>query len=238
MKFISKLPNYRVVLKPGLPGNRQLGTASTSMLAVRFENGMAEVRDKAIIEMMLAHPGCGNKGEKGTDFMPLEEGETDIYAKGRPDIEPMHTMTNIDYGHIGTAINAKRPATLSADQMDLVKKLATEMAMEIIKQSSAAKTSVEQPFTTPALNSFGSQTLKEEKIYRSAPLEDFSKLAPEPIEDDSDNLYGEGETVVAPKIDMTTTGEKIGGVEGDANVTPIEPIVETPKKRGRPAAVK
>ena len=88
MKFISKNSNLRVVLKPGIPGERLTGRAPESGIYVKFEDGIAEVRDEALVKMMLEHPGFN------TDYITSDEG-IDPYKNSRKSLEPDHAIVNI-----------------------------------------------------------------------------------------------------------------------------------------------
>lgn len=217
MKFISKLPKLRIVLKPGLPGNRQLGTASVSMLSVLFENGVAEVNDKEKIEMMLAHQDCNRM------FFPVEEGEKDFFAGKRVELEPKHKTTEINYGQMGKSVNVKNPTPLNVEQMDLVKKLATDMATELFKKM------VEENKGSADVAKEASPTeVSPDKapVPEKDPLENFSSLAPEPQEDTGDTIRVSEEPTVAPKIDL----------DNKAETQAVEEVKEDNKpKRGRPA---
>jgi hypothetical protein len=242
MKFVSKLLKLRVVLKQGLPGNRQLGTPSISMLSVLFENGMAEVNNQEMIDLMMKHPGCKkNSEDKIFEFMPLSEDGKDPFAGNRPDVEPLHTMTNIDYGHLGKSINVKKPVVLSSDQMELVKKLAADMATELFKKM-VDEQNKPSSVLPPSPNSFpqnANSTLNANIVYEKPsiinndPLEGFSRLAPEPCEDVGDKVYVDEEPTVAPPI------KKNESVADKAEEIKEELVVEENKpKRGRPPVKK
>jgi hypothetical protein len=92
-KFVSKNSNYMVVLKPGIEGNRTLGTHAISGLYVKFQSGIVDVKEESIITLLREHPSFG------TDFVEVKQDEVDPFEDTRVDIEPMHTMSEIKYGH-------------------------------------------------------------------------------------------------------------------------------------------
>ena len=100
-KFVSKNSNYMIVLRPGIEGNRALGTQAVSGLYVRFQAGVVDVKEESVVEQLRRHPSFG------TDFVEVKQDEIDPFKDDREDIEPGHTTTEIRYGHaeskVGTA---------------------------------------------------------------------------------------------------------------------------------------
>ena len=92
-KFVSKNSNYMVVLKPGVEGNRALGTHAVSGLYVKFQSGVVDVKEDSIVEMLRSHPAFGS------DFIEVKQDEIDPYVDTREDIEPEHVISEIKYGH-------------------------------------------------------------------------------------------------------------------------------------------
>lgn len=93
IKFVSKNSNYMIVLRPGIEGNRNLGTHAVPGLYVKFQAGVVDVKEDSIIELMRKHPCFG------TDFVEVKAEEVDPFIDERQDIEPMHTMQEMKYGH-------------------------------------------------------------------------------------------------------------------------------------------
>lgn len=122
-KFISKNSNYMVVLRPGVEGNRALGTHAVPGLYIKFQDGMVNVNEESMIEMMREHPSCG------TDFVEVKESETDPYATSRTSIEPKHTITEIDYGHPGKKGGEKQTIKMTPE----LKKIIRDEALNLLK---------------------------------------------------------------------------------------------------------
>lgn len=227
MKFVSKLPNFRLVLRPGLPGNRQLGTPSISGIYVRFENGIAKINNQEMIEMMLNHPGCGKDGDNSASFFPIKENESDPFEGKRPEIEPLHTMSNIEHGSVVKTINARKPNVFSTEQMEIVKKMVEERAKEMLAG-----------VLKEANKPIGENVNKSEKRFN--PDEDFGKLAPEPQElPEGMTDFGNDESELAVPVVERVAG-KVGGAEiGDLkiDINPVSEVIAAPR-RGRPPVKK
>jgi len=242
MKFISKFSNYRVVLTPGLPGNRATGTQPVPGLYIKFEGGIAEIKNEETIELMKQHPAFIN----GDVVLGQEDG-ADVFASTRKEVEPVHNVVDIVHGGVGKNVNPAPPTKLNADQMDSIKKMATELATNMIKDMLPA--AVEQEIA----NRTGGATIAEEIVPDPVPeVKDPRFSAPEPIEDD--NVYPTDDvespaTVEVIKEEAEIGGEEIGDVAEEETTTTEEkdPVIEaTPKiekeqpkkKAGRPKATK
>lgn len=135
MKFISRYPNYRVVLKSAVPGNRQTGEQGKPGRYVKFEYGVANVTDEEDIKMMMQHPGFGR--DKNADFIPADEYEADKHLgfdrTGKAQ-EPGHNITKMDRGTPVAQNKRGGNAQKSNDgySKEDVRKLAKEMAMEVL----------------------------------------------------------------------------------------------------------
>ncbi|KXB08556.1 hypothetical protein AKJ56_01000 [candidate division MSBL1 archaeon SCGC-AAA382N08] len=135
MKFISKYPNFRVVLKSGTSGNRQTGEQGTPAKNVKFEYGVANVVNEEDIKLMMQHSGFGY--DKNADFIPADEYEAskhtefDQVNKGQ---EPSHNIAQMDKGvPISQTKREGKPQQSSGGySAEDVKKLAKEMAMEVL----------------------------------------------------------------------------------------------------------
>lgn len=125
MRLISKNSNLRVILKPGIPAEPLTGRASFPGISVKFQDGMLEVNDQVIIDQLLAHDGCK------VDFWPVEEGEwKDPFKFQRSEMEPVHQITEFEYGRPGRTISSPKAAKLPPE----VEKLLNDRAIEIAKQ--------------------------------------------------------------------------------------------------------
>ena len=96
-----------VVLRPGVEGNRALGTHAVSGLYVKFQGGTVDVKEDSIIEMLRAHPSFGSA------FIEVQQTDLDPYLDSREEIEPSHSIAEIKYGHVEKAIGSPRAVKLS-----------------------------------------------------------------------------------------------------------------------------
>lgn len=120
-KFVSKNSNYMVVLKNGIEGNRQNGTHAIPGLYIKFQSGVVDIKEDSIAELMRNHKDCG------TDFIEVKAEEADPYIDTRQDIEPIHTMQEIKYGHA-----EGKTRTGSAKLTPAMKKLIEGEAMKML----------------------------------------------------------------------------------------------------------
>jgi len=125
MKFIARQQNFRVVLRPSIPGEKLTGRQPVPGLSVKFEGGIANVADDETCKLMLSHERFN------IDFILKEEEALDPYY--RKPSEPDHNITNIEYGHVGKSINPKPLVQLNADKKKALTEMATEMAKSIAK---------------------------------------------------------------------------------------------------------
>jgi len=135
MKFVSKMANHRIILRPGLQGNPILGSEPVPTLYVQFRDGMVSVDDEDLLAKMLKHKGLGK------DFIKVEENESDPYAYNRKSSEPVHVMSEIDRGQ---PINRSAPPVapgMSPNVSKMIEDRAKEIAMTILAEMTAeAKT--------------------------------------------------------------------------------------------------
>jgi hypothetical protein len=131
MRFISKNANLRIILRPGLPANHLSGVLAVPTVFVRFQNGLAEVKDPDMIAQMKNHPGFN------ADYICAEDDTPDPYASTRQDNEPPHAIAQIEYGHvgkiIGTPIKKVLPPEIQQMIQDQARELAKSMLPEMIK---------------------------------------------------------------------------------------------------------
>ena len=127
MKFISKSSNLLVVLKPGIQAQPLTGTPAIPTLSVRFKDGVAEVKEEALVSMMLAHPRF-NK-----EFVSADSLSTDPFVKGRKAVEPAHEMTQIKFGTpVARQIKGGDKPELTPAMEKIVKESAMELAKEML----------------------------------------------------------------------------------------------------------
>lgn len=127
MKFIAKNSNLRVVLTPSIQAEPLAGRAAIRGLFVKFEDGVANVVDNEIIDLMLKHPAFN------VDYICAEEGTRDPYI--RRSVEPEHNVVNIEYGHVGKNVN---PATAMTGLTPELKKVLSDMAKSMAQQMTEA----------------------------------------------------------------------------------------------------
>lgn len=129
MKFISKSSNLLIVLRPGLSAQPMTGTPAKPTISVRFKDGVAEVPQQELIDMMLAHQGFGS------DFISAEATTIDPYASSRQPSEPAHVLTDIQFGTpvARKVVGGKAPA-LPPELQKLVTSMAADMAKQMVPE--------------------------------------------------------------------------------------------------------
>jgi len=129
MKFISKSSNLLVILRPGLSAQPLSGMPATPTISVRFKDGLAEVPDGDLQNMMLSHPGFNS------DFVSAETTSgRDPYAASRVESEPGHTHTQLKYGTPEDVIRSGKAPALSPELQEVVVKAATALAKEMLPE--------------------------------------------------------------------------------------------------------
>jgi len=134
VKFVSKHSNYMVVLRPGVEGNRALGTHAVPGIYVKFQAGTVDVKEESIIKMLREHSAFG------TDFLEIkpeevEAGIADPYADQRVDIEPEHIISKVEHGMVGKNTAAKKPIKLTPTMKKAVEKEALKMIPKLLKSN-------------------------------------------------------------------------------------------------------
>jgi hypothetical protein len=136
-----------IVLRPGIPAQPITGTPAVPTLSVRFQDGMAEVRDQELVDMMTRHPGFKS------DFVLIDEGQgSDPFAYFRQPAEPPHAVTEIKYGtpEKRTVVGGK--TTIPPELQKLIQEQAVAIAKEMlpgmVKETLQAMASVTQQSTT------------------------------------------------------------------------------------------
>lgn len=160
MKFVSKSSNLCIILRPGIPGQPMTGTPPKPAVFVRFQDGIANVEDESLAEMMRAHPGFDS------DFILAEVEAPDPFAYLRTESEPVHSITEMKYGSpektysskpknvglppeilklVQDMADARMEAVLPVKAMELAKAMLPEMVKETLKQLVNEKESVDAP---------------------------------------------------------------------------------------------
>src|ERR1035437_1342082 len=125
MKFVSKSANLLIVLRAVLSAQPITGTPARETISVRFQDGVAEVHQQELIDMMLAHPGYNS------DYIAAE---VDPYAAGRQASEPAHIMTDLKFGTpMNRVVGGGNPiANLTPEMQKALQSMAAEMARSMM----------------------------------------------------------------------------------------------------------
>ncbi len=131
VKFVSKSSNLMVVLRSGIEGNRALGTQMKPGLYARFQGGMIDVKDETMIQLLREHPSFGS------DFIEITETAADPYEDMRDEIEPIHVMHEMKYGHVEKIKNLgpQRKLKLSPEMKGLIESEAIKMLPGLLKSN-------------------------------------------------------------------------------------------------------
>jgi len=128
MKFVSKSSNLNIILRAGIEGEKLTGRPATPAIFIRFRDGIANVENEDLVEMMLAHPGCHG------DFIPVEDSTSDPYRHQRSESEPQHIITEMAYGMPSTRLVGKTKTVLPPELMKLVQAEALQMFTAAMKE--------------------------------------------------------------------------------------------------------
>lgn len=115
-----------VVLKPGFPGNHLTGQAAVTGIYVKFQNGIVDIKDESMIEKMKLHPGFDR------DYICVEEKEKDPYAYNRDEVEPVHYIKELKYGHVEGTQKSPRAAKISPELQKFIEEQATNLAKAML----------------------------------------------------------------------------------------------------------
>jgi len=127
MKFISKSTNLLIVLRPGLSAQPMVGVPAKPTISVRFKDGVADVNQQELVDMMLAHPGFNS------DFISSENIPVDPYAATRKSNEPAHELIDMKYGTPeNRTVKGGDLPSLTPEMQKLVKATAEEMAKKML----------------------------------------------------------------------------------------------------------
>lgn len=127
MKFISKSTNLLIVLRAGLPAQPMIGMPGKPNISVRFKDGVADVQQQELIDMMLAHPGFN------VDYIAADSVPVDPFVAARKASEPAHEMIEMKYGTPeNRQVGGGDPTKLTPEMQKLVKAAAEEMAKAML----------------------------------------------------------------------------------------------------------
>jgi len=126
MKFISKSSNLLIVLRPGFSAQPLTGTPAKPTVSVRFKDGVADVQQEELVQMMLAHPAFNG------DFISAESVPSDPYALMRQSSEPAHIVTEMKFGTPISRATKGGTSHLPPELQKIVQDMATEMAKSML----------------------------------------------------------------------------------------------------------
>jgi len=126
MKFISKSTNLLIVLRPGLSAQPMVGVPAKPTISVRFKDGVADVQQQELVDMMLVHPGFNS------DFISSENLPVDPYVANRKSSEPAHEVIEMKYGTPVSRETKGDLPQLSPEMQKLVRASAEEMAKKLL----------------------------------------------------------------------------------------------------------
>lgn len=129
VKFVSKNSNYMIVLKPGVEGNRAIGTHAVPGVYVKFQDGSLSVNQDSIIDMLRTHPSYG------MDFLEIKEDELDPFVDNREESEPGHVIQEIRYGHAEKSIGSPAKTKLTPAMKKLIETEAVKMLPGLLKSN-------------------------------------------------------------------------------------------------------
>lgn len=120
MKFISKSNRLTVILQPGISEDRLTGRPARPQVSVRFDGGLAEVKDQSLTDLMISHPGMGK------DFICADEISVDPYKNNRKEAEPAHLITEMRYGTPEKSISSPVKARLTPEMERIIDSVVQE----------------------------------------------------------------------------------------------------------------
>lgn len=126
MKFFSKIGNYRILLTPNIPGNPYMQIPPVYGKSVKFNEGVAEVTDEEIINLMKNHRNF-NK-----EFFAEQK---DPFANRRVSSEPVHEITEMEAGRAVRSVSSKPSNVISGKLEEMIK----EMAVRLIEEGGYVK---------------------------------------------------------------------------------------------------
>lgn len=181
MKFISKSSNLLVVLRPGSSAQPITGTPAKPTVSVRFKDGIAEVNEKELVAMMLAHPGFNG------DFISAEDIPVDPFAGSRQPSEPAHTVTELKFGTPVARETKGGGSQLPPELQKIVQGMAAEMAKQMLPSmvEKTLKSIVESRGTQPKAKKKPGRKPKNKIEKKAEDVQNVNESIPGPIESTS-----------------------------------------------------
>jgi hypothetical protein len=101
------------------------GIAGQPGVYIKFQDGVVNISDEEVIKQLTAHPGFNN------DFIAVDNNGEDPFAYRREEIEPVHIIQDVNYGHV----EGRRVSPHAKTKLDpQIKKLVDDLAMERVKE--------------------------------------------------------------------------------------------------------
>jgi hypothetical protein len=169
-----------IVLRPGVEGNRTLGTHSVPGIYVKFQSGLVDVKEESLVKMMREHPCFG------TDFIEVKQDEIDPFADVREDIEPVHFTTEIKYGHAEGTTGSPKPIKMTAQMKKVIEKEAIKMIPTVLKQNPAILMDIIAALSTEMQAKESAVAKIEPKVKTIVEKTMDPIKAPEPIEENEE----------------------------------------------------
>jgi len=186
-----------IVLKPGIEGNRALGTHSISGLYIKFQDGVVDIKDDSIVELLRNHPSYD------FDFVEVKEKETDPYSDTRVNMEPAHVTTEIIYGHAG-----KKEGTAKANMSPQLKKMIQDEAIKMIPEFLKANPGILKDILSDLVKPAKEEEEKEDTIIPTTnELPDLEEVTKD-SEEEMEISPGQGPAKVSTGITPLTTVKK------------------------------
>ena len=145
-KFVSKSSQLMIVLKSGIPGSTVTGAQPQPGLYVRFKDGFTDVRDESIAELMRKHASFGR------DFIEVDDKELDPFKDTREEIEPVHKISELKYGHVekttrsrGQKLPPEIQKAIQGEALKLAKQMLPGLVQETLKSIVAANKKAKGP---------------------------------------------------------------------------------------------
>jgi len=187
---MSKILNYRIVLQPAMPAVTLAGggmiSPSKPGIYVKFEDGLLNVEDEQIINLLKNHVDYNN------EFWPIESEQAAALAISRPagsGREPEHNQINIEYGHVGKNMNPKPIVALTPETKKFIAESAAKMAQDMLHSMMESGKLIYKEDTVKAEPSVSKQPV--ESSMPKSPL----VTAPPPVEDETN-------TPVLPDVEV------------------------------------
>jgi len=110
-----------------MPREPLTGREAVPAIYAKFEDGVFVNNDPAIIDMMLKHSGYE------VDYIKADDDTTGFDSVRKP-LEPTHSITELEYGHPGKAINPSKVPVTNPDMMKELQEMSAKFALEVINK--------------------------------------------------------------------------------------------------------